>query len=126
MERVRENLSSYVNASELADLSSGGCQFTWANKRGDRAYIGTKIDRVLVNEAWLDQFPESTASFLPSGISDHSPVVVNISVTRCSFKKPFKYFDFWSQRLEFLNTVSSTWDQYIRGVPMFRVCQKLR
>ncbi|XP_028063034.1 uncharacterized protein LOC114266352 [Camellia sinensis] len=121
-----EEFNTYVNKSELADLSYGGCQFTWANKWGDGAYIATKIDRLLVNESWLDQFPESTASFLPPGISDHSPTVINISVTRCSFKKPFKCFDFWSQHPEFLNTVSNTWDQYIRGVPMFRVCQKLR
>ncbi|XP_028099519.1 uncharacterized protein LOC114299048 [Camellia sinensis] len=122
----QEEFNTYVNAFELVDLSYGGYQFTWVNKRVDRAYIATKIDRVLVNESWLDKFPESTASFLPSGISYHSPVVVNISVPKSSFKKPFKYFDFWSQHPEFLNTVSNSWDQYIRGVPMFRVYQKLR
>ncbi|XP_028118695.1 uncharacterized protein LOC114316230 [Camellia sinensis] len=103
-----EEFNTYVNASELADLSYGGCQFTWANNRSEGTYIATKIDRVLVNEAWLDKFPEATAQFLPSGISDHSPAVVNISATKCSFKKPFKYFDFWSQHPEFLGTVSNT------------------
>ncbi|KAI7986846.1 hypothetical protein LOK49_LG14G01078, partial [Camellia lanceoleosa] len=86
----------------LTDLSYGGCQFTWANKRGAGDYIATKIDRVLVNEVWLINFPGSSASFLPFGISDHSPAVVNISDSKNSFKKPFKYFDFWSKHPEFL------------------------
>ncbi|XP_028095882.1 uncharacterized protein LOC114295781 [Camellia sinensis] len=121
-----EEFNTYINASESADLSYGGCQFTWANKRCEGAFIATKIDRVLVNEAWLDKFPESTATFLPAGISDHSSVVVNISVNSSSFTKPFKYFDFWSRHPDFLSTISSTWVQYIRGVPMFRIFQKLR
>ncbi|XP_028117450.1 uncharacterized protein LOC114315081 [Camellia sinensis] len=121
-----EEFNTYINSSDLTDLSYGGCQFTWANKRADGDYIATKIDRVLVNEDWLVKYPESSASFLPSGISDHSPAVVNISETKTSFKKPFKYFDFWSKHPDFLNCVSATWDQFIRGVPMFRVCQKLK
>ncbi|XP_028095883.1 uncharacterized protein LOC114295782 [Camellia sinensis] len=107
-----EEFNTYINASELADLSYGGCQFTWANKRSEGAFIATKIDRVLVNEAWLDKFPESTATFLPAGISNHSSVVVNISVNSSSFKKPFKYFDFWSQHPDFLSTVSNTWSSW--------------
>ncbi|KAL7234462.1 hypothetical protein ACSBR1_017963 [Camellia fascicularis] len=68
-----EEFNTYVNASELVDLSYGGCQFTWANKRSEGAYIATKID---------------------------SP--------------------------DFFSTVSNIWGHYFRGVPMFRVCQKLR
>ncbi|XP_028119770.1 uncharacterized protein LOC114317256 [Camellia sinensis] len=121
-----EAFNTCINESELAELSYGGCQFTWSNKRCGGEYIATKIDRVLINEAWLDKFPESTAFFLPSGVSDHSPAMVNTSIAKTSFKKPFKFFDCWSKHPEFISTVSSSWNQYIRGVPMFRVYQKLR
>ncbi|XP_028074557.1 uncharacterized protein LOC114276918 [Camellia sinensis] len=122
----KEEFNSYILKSELVDLSYGGCQFTWANKRTSGDYIGTKIDRVLVNEAWLDTFPTSFATFLPSGISDHSPAVVNVSDKVTSFKKPFKYFDFWVDHKDFSSVVSIVWNQYIHGLPMFRVCQKLK
>ncbi|XP_028074446.1 uncharacterized protein LOC114276808 [Camellia sinensis] len=124
--RVKEEFNSYILKSELVDLSYGGCQFTWANKRTSVDYIATKIDRVLVNEAWLDTFPASFATFLPSGISDHSPAVVNVSDKKSSFKKPFKYLDFWADHKDFNSVVSRVWNQYIYGVPTYRVCQKLR
>ncbi|KAL7196041.1 hypothetical protein ACSBR1_036130 [Camellia fascicularis] len=122
----KEVFNSYILNAELVDLSYGGCQFTWANKRTRGDYIATKIDRVLVNESWIDQFPASIAMFLPSSISDHSLIVVTVSRKAPSFKKPFKYFDFWAKHEEFLPRVSQDWNQYILGVPMFRVCQKLR
>ncbi|KAL7221978.1 hypothetical protein ACSBR1_023830 [Camellia fascicularis] len=118
--------NSYILNADLVDLSYGGWQFTWANKRTRGDCIATKIDRVLVNESWLDHFPASTAMFLPSGISDHSPVVVSVSVKAPSFKKPFKFFDFWAKHEEFLPKVAQDWSQYIHGVPMYRVCKKLR
>ncbi|XP_028083502.1 uncharacterized protein LOC114284753 [Camellia sinensis] len=122
----KEEFNSHIIQSDLVDLSYGGCQFTWANKRVSGEYIATKIDRVLVNEGWLDLYPTSTGNFLTSSISDHSPAVVTVSDVVVSFKKPFKFFDFWLDHEEFLPAVSQIWNEYIRGVPMFRVCQKLR
>ncbi|XP_028090360.1 uncharacterized protein LOC114290623 [Camellia sinensis] len=121
-----EEFNSHILQAELVDLSYGGCQFTWANKRTNGDYIASKIDRVLVNEAWLDTFPALFATFLPSAISDHSPAVIHISDKVTSFKKPFKYFDFWADHEDFCSVVSTIWNQYIQGVPMFRVCQKLK
>ncbi|XP_028073502.1 uncharacterized protein LOC114275708 [Camellia sinensis] len=89
-ETMKEEFNSYILASELDDLSYSGCQFTWANKRDCREYIATKIDRVLVNESWLDKFSNSTAIFLPSTIFDHSSAVVTVSDVVTSYKKPFK------------------------------------
>ncbi|KAL7238204.1 hypothetical protein ACSBR2_004325 [Camellia fascicularis] len=123
---AKEEFNSFILDSELDDLSYTGCQFTWANKREGVEYIASKIDRVLINESWLDKFPNSTANFLPSGVSDHSPAVVTISDEVTSYKKPFKFFNFWSKHEDFLPLVANEWSQYIHGVPMFRVCQKLR
>ncbi|KAL7215163.1 hypothetical protein ACSBR1_027345 [Camellia fascicularis] len=122
----KEAFNSHILQLELMDLSYGGCQFTWANKRDSGDYIATKIDRVLVNESWLDSFSASSAYFHPSSVSDHSPAVVTVSTDVVSFKKPFNFFDFWAQHDNFIPTVSEVWNQYIPGVPMFRICQKLR
>lgn len=37
-----------------------------------------KIAGVMINKAWLNSFPNSEATFLPPGISDHSPGYVMI------------------------------------------------
>ncbi|KAL7207896.1 hypothetical protein ACSBR1_029779 [Camellia fascicularis] len=78
--------------------------------RASGDYIATKIDRVLVNEAWLDVFPASTATFFPSNISDHSPAMVTVFDEVVSSKKPFKFFDFWAKHHDFLPVISQVWN----------------
>lgn len=43
-----------------------------------------------------------------------------------SFRKPFKYFNFWADHKEFIPVVRSVWCKYVKGSPMFRTCCKLR
>ncbi|KAL7204695.1 hypothetical protein ACSBR2_017740 [Camellia fascicularis] len=118
--------NSMILDSELEDLCYKGCQFTWSNKCGGGNFITSKIDRVLVNERWLTVNPNSYALFLPPGVSDHSPVIVHLGSEEAKFKKRFKFFDFWADHVEFLPRVHGVWRKYIRGSPMFRVCQKLK
>lgn len=122
----KESLNVTILESDMDDLSYQGCQFTWANKRGEGDFITSKLDRVLVNEKWLESYTNSFAKFLPSGISDHSPTLVTLDPNLPSSKKPFKFFDFWADHEDFLPKVEEVWRKYIKGSPMFRVCQKLR
>ncbi|KAL7238624.1 hypothetical protein ACSBR2_004673 [Camellia fascicularis] len=123
---AKEEFNKCILSSDLTDLSYTGCQFTWANKRGDGVFIASKLDRVLVNETWLTKFPHSCASFLPSGISDHSLGLLDIDPNVKSLIKPFKFFDFWGDHEDFVPSVSRVWCKYIRGSPTFRICQKLK
>ncbi|XP_039027474.1 uncharacterized protein LOC120161268 [Hibiscus syriacus] len=85
-----EESSGSINTSTLADISDfrscvenlGGFDhsftgplLTWSNKQQD-SYLARKLDRVLVNSAWIDAFPESDVEFLAPGDSDHCPAVV--------------------------------------------------
>ncbi|XP_028057938.1 uncharacterized protein LOC114261824 [Camellia sinensis] len=123
---AKEEFNKCIQSSDLTNLFYIGCQFTWANKRGDGAFIASKLNRVLVNETWLTKFPHSCASFLPSSISDHSPGLLDIDPNVKSLIKPFKFFDFWGDHEDFVPSVSGVWCKYIRGSPMFRICQKLK
>ena len=63
--------------------------YSWNNKQlGDRR-VFSKIDRVLCNDVWDDQFPGMEAIFLPKGTFDHSPMVVQFLPPRlktCLFR----------------------------------------
>ncbi|XP_028108374.1 uncharacterized protein LOC114307170 [Camellia sinensis] len=48
----------------------------------------------------------SSAYFLSSGISDHSPVIVTIDLKEAKSKKPFKFVDFWASHPEFIPIVN--------------------
>jgi hypothetical protein len=56
---------------------------------------------VLVNENWSLNFPLSEARFLPSGVSDHSSMVVKVVGDDQNIKKPFRFFDMWMDHDEF-------------------------
>lgn len=72
------SLEECVIQAELFDLRFGGKFFTWSNRR-DEGPILRKIDRVLVNADWEGVFSGSEAQFLPSGVSDHSPMIIKLS-----------------------------------------------
>ena len=62
---------------KVDDLRYSGMHYTWSNQCPENL-IMRKLDRVLVNEKWNLNFPLPEARFLPSGMSDHSPIVVKV------------------------------------------------
>lgn len=61
-----------LNEIEVLDHFSTGCYFTWSNMQ-ENNFQARKLDRLLVNEEWLDALPNSIVEFLVPGESDHSP-----------------------------------------------------
>ncbi|PWA90456.1 heat shock protein 70 [Artemisia annua] len=85
-----------INDVELEDLYSTGLFYTWIKSPlNPHNRILKKLDRAMVNEEFLDQFPNAIAEFLPYLISDHSPV--NVKFPQCFDKKikPSEYNDSW-------------------------------
>ncbi|MBT1582521.1 hypothetical protein KK473_28420, partial [Klebsiella pneumoniae] len=61
---------------ELFDMPFIGPLFTWLNRRDGESFIARKLDRTLINEGFLDSFPNAITDFLPPGISDHCMALV--------------------------------------------------
>ena len=51
------------------------------------------------------------SEILPSGMSDHSPMVVKVIGNDQNIKKPFRFFDMWMDHDEFMPLVKKVWDQ---------------
>ncbi|KAL0301754.1 UNVERIFIED_CONTAM: hypothetical protein Sradi_6452200 [Sesamum radiatum] len=63
--------------SGLIHLPFTGCPFTWHNCSTGSRSLWKRLDRMLVNEAWLDKWPNASyISALPS-TSDHSPLIIH-------------------------------------------------
>lgn len=116
--RATANVIESFQEANLCDLKLKGCRFTWSNRSGGVRGITSKLDRVLVNpaHAWLAQFTDSEAEFLPAGISDHSPMVVTIFKNDPS--GTFKFYNFWADEPDFMDIVRRVWSTEIRGNPM--------
>lgn len=93
----------------VEDLRFQGNARTWTNKSPDNP-VTKKLDRALVNNQWIRQFPNSIATFLPHEFSDHSPCVVNLACPLpSSGTKPFKFFNHLTSLPNFLSSTEAAW-----------------
>lgn len=53
-----QDFQDVTRYSSLLDLTSHGPQYTWCNKR-EEGMILKKLDQILMNDCWLQSFPQS-------------------------------------------------------------------
>lgn len=113
-------------ATALSDLPFCGNEFTWSNNQG-ATVVSKKLDRILVNDAWLRLFPNSLGVFGDPGISDHNPCCVYLDTTKQKRKLPFKFFSMLNDNPDFEAIISECWDSLpFHGTMMLRVSKKLK
>ena len=66
-----------LQALAVFDHVFSGPMFTWSNHQ-DETFVAKKLDRVLISDNWHLEFEHSSVDFLPPGISDHSPMLVQM------------------------------------------------
>ncbi|XP_074278063.1 uncharacterized protein LOC141601668 [Silene latifolia] len=115
-----------ANDCELQDLKSYGAFFTWNNKQSSATRVFSRIDRVMVNDCWLNEWSDYYAQFNPEGEFDHCPCLISDGVQKEMKKRAFKFFNMWCRAPEYNQTVKENWDSPIYGTAMFKVCKKLK
>ncbi|KAF9623182.1 hypothetical protein IFM89_037763 [Coptis chinensis] len=77
---VMNEFVEFINANALLDLTTVGMRFSWTSRRsGDKRMI-QKIDRVLVNQNWLNSSGVWKSRINKRKFSGHSPVVGSLGV----------------------------------------------
>ncbi|GKV13708.1 hypothetical protein SLEP1_g24695 [Rubroshorea leprosula] len=66
-----------IDYYELLELGYKGPHFTFVRKHHDNV-LRERLDRVLMNRAWEEQFPGSISHHLPTMQSDHSPILIKV------------------------------------------------
>ncbi|XP_074300544.1 uncharacterized protein LOC141631823 [Silene latifolia] len=115
-----------IHECGVMDMQATGAFYTWNNKQPPETRVYSRLDRLMVNQEWLDQFPEYLANFLPEGLFDHNPCLVSKGSMGGNQHKPFKYFNMWSAAEGFKESVSNVWRQWVYGNKMYRVVKKLK
>ncbi|GJR08348.1 sodium/hydrogen exchanger 6 [Tanacetum coccineum] len=97
-------------AMEVADVNSTGLHFTWNQKPKGSNGILKKIDRIMGNMQFNDDFPGYFAIFQPYRIFDHSPCVLRIPMVTKPKPKPFKFSNFLVYKEGFREIEDSGWN----------------
>ena len=114
-----------VEKCGLGDIKQAGRFYTWNNKQEGENRVFSKIDRVMANTTWLENFDNVVVTFLHEGEYDHCPGIVSVH-QGCGGKKPFRFFNMWVQGDGFMEEVKRRWEGVVRGCKMFKVIQKLK
>ncbi|KAI0523207.1 hypothetical protein KFK09_005601 [Dendrobium nobile] len=108
----------------LLDLASKGLKFTWFNQRAN-VPIHLKLDRMLVNDKWLDTYYTSYYEVLPPNCSDHSPIALFSGQNFKAYSR-FLFKNFWTNQDGFWADTLNIFSKPIRGNPIIGLYGKLK
>ncbi|XP_060217139.1 uncharacterized protein LOC132644565 [Lycium barbarum] len=114
-----------VGECSLQELRSSGAFYTWNNKHDEKSRVYSKIDRVLVNGAWISTLPSSEVHCGNEGLMDHCPAIITWDNRNQHPPYRFSYFKMWRKAPDFHQQVKTNWDRNIEGIQMFRLVGKL-
>ncbi|KAL0911502.1 hypothetical protein M5K25_019650 [Dendrobium thyrsiflorum] len=117
-------LNSMIFDANLTDLPSIGNTYTWFNQRQENP-IHIKLDRILVNEYWMNNFPNTYYSIQAPSCSDHCPLILqNSDVIYVNHHFMFK--NYWTSLDSFWYLVLDVFSARTSGNPIYDFCGKLK
>ncbi|XP_062075259.1 uncharacterized protein LOC133779299 [Humulus lupulus] len=105
----------WLVAAHVEPLRSIGSFFTWTNNQNGAARIYSKIDHALMNEKWIDFFPQSIAVFSWETISDHCSYIVRLQPLVKMGLKLFRFYNYWTEHHDFRDLVRDSWRSPLRA-----------
>ncbi|GKD09549.1 hypothetical protein Tco_1189234 [Tanacetum coccineum] len=106
-------------------MSSNSSLLTHSLKNPNSS-IMKKLDRIMINEEFIQQFQNASGVFLPFLISDHSPAVATFPEGLRKRIRSFRFVNYVADKEEFADCVRKEWENDITGCHMYRVVQKLK
>lgn len=96
------------------------------NERIESKCIFKELDRVLVNQEFLDALLSSKVSHLNRKESNCAPLLVQCNLELDNVRKPFKFLNFWVRHPQFKEKVRESWHIDFIGNPFTEVHAKLK
>lgn len=122
---MRDMRDCFLRA-EIQDLSFRGVSFTWINNRPP-GLISKKLDRILVNDKWMLEFPNYIGIFGEVDISDHSPCCLFLDSMKAKRKRPFMFMNHLLKSEDFLKLIEVCWSSLdFAGTKIFSLSRKLK
>ncbi|KAL0921832.1 hypothetical protein M5K25_008944 [Dendrobium thyrsiflorum] len=115
--------NSLIFDANLTDVPSFGNLYTWFNQRVDNP-IYSKLDRILANDMWFEEFPNSSYNVLNSLTSDHCPLILKMNIGKRNYQK-FMYKNYWCKCPDFWESLISVFAIPTVGNPIISLYDKL-
>ncbi|KAL2237643.1 UNVERIFIED_CONTAM: hypothetical protein Sindi_0956000 [Sesamum indicum] len=120
-----EDFNTCIQNTGLLPLPMQGEWYTWHNCSAGPRNLWKRLDRMLINDRWMAQFPTSYYSSLTARTSDHSPMVLSGDIQQ-QLGGMFRFDNYLALSPEFIPSVQHVWQHNIIGTPMYAVTRKLK
>ncbi|KAL0300098.1 UNVERIFIED_CONTAM: hypothetical protein Sangu_3139300 [Sesamum angustifolium] len=114
-----------IRDTGLVQLPVSGCPYTWHNCSEGMRSLWKRLDRMLVNTAWLDAWPNSSYICALPSTSDHSPLILS-GMNRFDEHVAFRFDNYLTHLPGFLRSVEDIWKHRIAGTAMYETVCKLK
>ncbi|XP_074326876.1 uncharacterized protein LOC141664821 [Apium graveolens] len=95
----------------LVDMDIVGHQYTWERSRGKPEWTEVRLDRAVVTENWLEDFPLAKLYNLEGSTSDHSPIILMPKKSeRIQIREKFKFENAWLVDPMCTQLVKESWE----------------
>ncbi|KAL2934073.1 GTPase-activating protein BEM2/IPL2, partial [Bienertia sinuspersici] len=111
---------------QLIIVRRWGRYYSWSHKSMGQDKIASRIDWVVVNEIFLDLFPNVEAIYLSPLLSNHCPIILECFQSREDKGKSFRFLNVLTSCTDFLHVVAKAWTQQTCGSVMYLVWEKLK
>ncbi|KAL2231024.1 UNVERIFIED_CONTAM: Transposon TX1 uncharacterized protein [Sesamum indicum] len=120
-----EDFNNGIQEAGLLPLPMQGEWYTWHNRSTTTRSLWKRLDRILINDRWLERFPTSSYHSLLPRTSDHSPLVLYGDSPQHNGGM-FRFDNYLTKSPDFIPSVQNIWQHEVIGVPMYAVTRKLK
>ncbi|KAH0712342.1 hypothetical protein KY289_008301 [Solanum tuberosum] len=110
----------------LSEVQTIGSNFTWWNGRIEEECIFKRLDRILVNQEFVEVFQSSEVHHLIRQGSDHAPLHMICNSEEEILVKPFRFLNFWRHHKNFKKIVEENWKIDFVGNPFIEFQAKMK
>ncbi|XP_015168636.1 uncharacterized protein [Solanum tuberosum] len=110
----------------LQDAGYSGAKFTWCDNKDPPNTIWKRLDILVYNTNWFDDYNTTSVSYLSRTCSDHAPLLVNMNNIAPQCIKYFKFLNVCTEHESFLGTIQRCWEELVVGNPMYILHQKIK
>lgn len=105
----------------MADIGFIGSNVTLCNNWRPSKRIWKRLDRVFMNDLWVQKYSSNTVKHLARVGSDRRSLLMKCKTDQQTGIKYFKFLDFWIKQPGFFEIVRNEWDHHFDGNPMWRL-----
>lgn len=107
-------------------MKLGKGKFTWKNKRISPGHIAARLDKFLVQSSFLLMGLNGSSKILPSRVSDHKPIWMELKEATNLGSIPFRFIPLWIHKEGFLKIAQEVWMQHVNDSPFYVWEENLR